>query len=222
MVAERGPAGIRLRGQTRADLGDHRLPSRQAHAEVAGGRPRSDRRPGIRRTWRQRPGIDPAVNIGYKAARNRPLARGQKLSNKALAAVRAPVGHGVAHLKNWHVPGKCAPTRRGRPCWRGPCWSPDSQPRRERLRCSLWSKVRSPGPMCVAVACGQECVAGTTQLGRRTCVPTQSTQTHRAVASARRHRGYAPPPPLVSRKATVRLHLVYDWAQRRTDTRPCA
>ncbi|WP_245697474.1 transposase family protein [Streptomyces phaeochromogenes] len=43
---------------------------------------------------------------GYKAARNRPLTRGQKLSNRALAAVRAPVEHGFAHLKNWRVLGK--------------------------------------------------------------------------------------------------------------------
>jgi hypothetical protein len=59
--------------------------------------------------------IDPAwcpvweVNwqrAGYKAARNRPLTRGQKLSNKALAAVRSPVAHGFAHLKNWRVLGK--------------------------------------------------------------------------------------------------------------------
>jgi hypothetical protein len=41
-----GPAGMGLRGPARADLGDHRLPSRQAHAEVAGGRARRDRRPG--------------------------------------------------------------------------------------------------------------------------------------------------------------------------------
>ncbi|WDV53551.1 transposase family protein [Streptomyces coeruleorubidus] len=52
------------------------------------------------------PDIDPAVITGYKAARNRPLTRGQKLSNKALAAVRAPVEHGFAHLKNWRVLGK--------------------------------------------------------------------------------------------------------------------
>lgn len=43
---------------------------------------------------------------GYKAARNRPLTRGQKLINTALAAVRAPVKHGFAHLKNWRVLGK--------------------------------------------------------------------------------------------------------------------
>ena len=42
----------------------------------------------------------------YKTARNRPLTRGQKLSNTALAAVRAPVEHGFAHLKNWRVLGK--------------------------------------------------------------------------------------------------------------------
>ncbi|WSK00451.1 hypothetical protein OG395_50210 [Streptomyces sp. NBC_01320] len=52
------------------------------------------------------PGADPAVITGNKAARNRPLTRGQKPSNKALAAVRAPVEHGFAHLKNWRVLGK--------------------------------------------------------------------------------------------------------------------
>jgi hypothetical protein len=52
------------------------------------------------------PDTDPAVITGYKAARNRPLTRGQKLSNTALAAVRAPVEHGFAHLKNWRVLGK--------------------------------------------------------------------------------------------------------------------
>ncbi|MEV6785275.1 transposase family protein [Streptomyces sp. NPDC051098] len=52
------------------------------------------------------PDADPAVITGYKAARNRPLTRSQRLSNKALAAVRAPVEHGFAHLKNWRVLGK--------------------------------------------------------------------------------------------------------------------
>jgi hypothetical protein len=52
------------------------------------------------------PDADPTVITGYKAARNRPLTRGQKLTNKALAAVRAPVEHGFAHLKNWRVLGK--------------------------------------------------------------------------------------------------------------------
>jgi DDE superfamily endonuclease len=42
----------------------------------------------------------------FKAARNKPLTRGQKLSNRALAAVRAPVEHGFAHLKNWRILGK--------------------------------------------------------------------------------------------------------------------
>ncbi|MFC9337419.1 transposase family protein [Streptomyces sp. NPDC057020] len=49
------------------------------------------------------PDADPAVITGCKAARNRPPTRAQKLSNKALAAVRAPVEHGFAHLKNWRV-----------------------------------------------------------------------------------------------------------------------
>ncbi|MFD4578146.1 transposase family protein [Streptomyces sp. NPDC058417] len=52
------------------------------------------------------PDTSPAVITGYKAARNRPLTRGQKLSNKALAAVRAPVEYGFAHLKNWRILGK--------------------------------------------------------------------------------------------------------------------
>ncbi|MEU9788938.1 transposase family protein [Streptomyces phaeochromogenes] len=52
------------------------------------------------------PDADPAVITGYKAARHRPLTRGQKLSNKVLAAVRAPVEHGFAHLKNWRILGK--------------------------------------------------------------------------------------------------------------------
>ncbi|MCZ4610025.1 transposase [Streptomyces sp. Lzd4kr] len=52
------------------------------------------------------PDADPAVITGYKAAKNRPLTRGQKLSNTALAAVRAPVEHGFAHLKNWRVLSK--------------------------------------------------------------------------------------------------------------------
>lgn len=43
---------------------------------------------------------------GYKAARNRPLPRGQKLSNKALTAVGAPVEHGFAHFKNWRILGE--------------------------------------------------------------------------------------------------------------------
>nr|WP_234433005.1 transposase family protein [Streptomyces sp. NRRL S-1824] len=43
---------------------------------------------------------------GYKAARNRRLTYSQKLANRALAAVRAPVDHGFAHLKNWRVLGK--------------------------------------------------------------------------------------------------------------------
>lgn len=52
------------------------------------------------------PDTDPAVTTSYKAARNRPLTRSQNPSNKALATVRAPVGHGLAHLKNWKVLGK--------------------------------------------------------------------------------------------------------------------
>lgn len=52
------------------------------------------------------PDADLAVITGCKAARNRPLTHGQKLADRALAAVRAPVGHGFAHLENRRVLGK--------------------------------------------------------------------------------------------------------------------
>jgi hypothetical protein len=52
------------------------------------------------------PDADPAVITGYKGARNPHLTRGQKLSSKALAAVRTPVEHGFAHLKNGRILGK--------------------------------------------------------------------------------------------------------------------
>ncbi|MER5689805.1 transposase family protein [Streptomyces sp. NPDC002205] len=46
---------------------------------------------------------DPAVITGYKAARNRPVTRSQKQVNQLIAAVRAPVEHALAYLKNWRV-----------------------------------------------------------------------------------------------------------------------
>ncbi|MCX4650907.1 hypothetical protein OG249_03160 [Streptomyces microflavus] len=49
------------------------------------------------------PGPGPAVITGYKAAKNRTVTRAQKLSNQALATVRAPAEHGIAHRKNWRV-----------------------------------------------------------------------------------------------------------------------
>ncbi|MGW7425694.1 hypothetical protein ACWGJB_37660 [Streptomyces sp. NPDC054813] len=69
------------------------------------------------------PDADPAVITGYKAARNRPLTRGQKLSDKALAAVRAPVEHGFARLKNRRVLGKVRTDPKWAPRWCGPCWT---------------------------------------------------------------------------------------------------
>lgn len=69
------------------------------------------------------PDADPAVITGYKAARNRPLTRGQKLSNTALAAVRAPVEHGFAHLKNWRVLGKVRTDPKRATALVRPCWS---------------------------------------------------------------------------------------------------
>ncbi|MDH6710845.1 hypothetical protein P3T27_007596 [Kitasatospora sp. MAA19] len=37
------------------------------------------------------------------ATRARKLTPGQKQANRALAAGRAPVEHGFAHLKNWRI-----------------------------------------------------------------------------------------------------------------------
>ncbi|MFE1971660.1 transposase family protein [Streptomyces hygroscopicus] len=51
------------------------------------------------------PDADPVVITCYKAARNKPIWE-QKVSNKALAAVRTPVEHGFARLRNWRVLGK--------------------------------------------------------------------------------------------------------------------
>ncbi len=44
---------------------------------------------------------DLVIVTGFKATRYRKLTAGQKEANRALAAGRAPVEHGFAHLKNW-------------------------------------------------------------------------------------------------------------------------
>jgi hypothetical protein len=46
---------------------------------------------------------DLVIVTGYKATRYRKLTAGQKIANKVLAAGRAPVEHGFAHLKNWRI-----------------------------------------------------------------------------------------------------------------------
>ncbi len=46
---------------------------------------------------------DRVIVTGYKATRYRKLTTGQKTANKVIAAGRAPVEHGFAHLKNWRV-----------------------------------------------------------------------------------------------------------------------
>jgi hypothetical protein len=46
---------------------------------------------------------DQVIITGYKATRYRKLTNGQKTANKVIAAGRAPVEHGFAHLKNWRV-----------------------------------------------------------------------------------------------------------------------
>jgi hypothetical protein len=46
---------------------------------------------------------DLVIITGYKATRYRKLTAGQKTANKVIAAGRAPVEHGFAHLKNWRV-----------------------------------------------------------------------------------------------------------------------
>lgn len=60
---------------------------------------------------------DPAVDTGYEAARLRPLTRGQKLSNKALAAVQAPVSRASPISETDGSSARSAPTRSGRPPW---------------------------------------------------------------------------------------------------------
>ncbi len=46
---------------------------------------------------------DPVIVTGFKATRARRLTAGQKQANQILAAARAPVEHGFAHLKNWRI-----------------------------------------------------------------------------------------------------------------------
>jgi DDE superfamily endonuclease len=46
---------------------------------------------------------DPVVVTGFKATRARKLTTSGKEANRALAAARAPVEHGFAHLKNWRI-----------------------------------------------------------------------------------------------------------------------
>ncbi|MGW3046147.1 transposase family protein [Kitasatospora sp. NPDC001159] len=45
---------------------------------------------------------DQVIVTGYKATRHRKLTAGQQV-NRVLAAGRAPVEHGFAHLKNWRI-----------------------------------------------------------------------------------------------------------------------
>lgn len=44
---------------------------------------------------------EPVIVTGYKATRTRKLTDGEKEANRVLAAGRAPVEHGFAHLKTW-------------------------------------------------------------------------------------------------------------------------
>ncbi|MER7775800.1 transposase family protein [Streptomyces sp. NPDC096191] len=46
---------------------------------------------------------DPVVVTGFKASRYRKLTTCEKDANRVLAAGRAPVEHGFAHLKNWRT-----------------------------------------------------------------------------------------------------------------------
>lgn len=46
---------------------------------------------------------DPVVVAGFKATRARKLTTSEKEANPELAAARAPVEHGFAHLKNWRI-----------------------------------------------------------------------------------------------------------------------
>jgi hypothetical protein len=44
-----------------------------------------------------------AARRGFKATRTRKLTPAEKEANRVLAAGRAPVEHGFAHLKNWRI-----------------------------------------------------------------------------------------------------------------------
>ncbi|WP_246144567.1 transposase family protein [Actinacidiphila oryziradicis] len=46
---------------------------------------------------------DLVIVAGFKATRARKLTPGQKQADRILAAGRAPVEHGFAHLKNWRI-----------------------------------------------------------------------------------------------------------------------
>ncbi|MGR6968190.1 transposase family protein [Streptomyces cynarae] len=46
---------------------------------------------------------DPVVVTGFKATRARKLTASEKGASRALAAARAPVEHGFAHLENWRI-----------------------------------------------------------------------------------------------------------------------
>ncbi|MGY0055136.1 transposase family protein [Streptomyces sp. LZ34] len=46
------------------------------------------------------------VVTGFKATRARNLTPAEKEANRVLAAGRAPVEHGFAHLKNWRILSK--------------------------------------------------------------------------------------------------------------------
>lgn len=46
---------------------------------------------------------DQVIVTGYKATRHHKLTTGQKQANRILAAGRAPVEHGFAHLKAWRI-----------------------------------------------------------------------------------------------------------------------
>jgi hypothetical protein len=48
-------------------------------------------------------GDDPVVVTGFKATRARKLTPGEKEANRVLAAGRAPVEQGFAHLKTWRI-----------------------------------------------------------------------------------------------------------------------
>lgn len=87
------------------------VPRRSRPAVMTGspsgcGRPRSPRRPGIHRARRQRSRRRSGGDHRLKGRPEPAADAREKLSNKALAAVRAPVEPGFAHLKNRRVSGR--------------------------------------------------------------------------------------------------------------------
>ncbi|WP_260610664.1 transposase family protein, partial [Streptomyces sp. WAC06614] len=97
--------------------------------------------------------LDPVIVTGYAAGRTRKPTPGEKEADRVLAAGRAPVERGFAHLKNWRTLTKLRtdPGPRPRSCTAGadtrPCRRPPSTRSSSRRPPSSRSRNEPrPGP----------------------------------------------------------------------------